>query len=358
MKQENAKSSAKSSDKSAAQTDKSAAHQNTAHDDEAPMTVCEQTMRAQNDQWREISSRVASLESRDFPFGGPKRILLFGLGSSYIAAKLCQLTLKRDITRKRVPVIACPSTHVGLDAQPVKGDWVFAFTHRASGGPTIQALVHAERMGAFTVQVSAQGVAQHPSAQYLLPTTPLERVEPHTAAVTGSICAVTSLLLGDKCVEEWEALRSLPTPSLDLCRRRAGKGPQVLIGEWEGEYLAREGALKLMEMARLPVRAFGSEEFFHGPMYSSTPKDAIWHISLPKDPRNDEIKAAHTIGVFGSSPLAWMPALLELQWMSLAAALNNGVDPDLNLRPAVSVPSDVAPAQAAAEGSSAANVSA
>jgi glucosamine 6-phosphate synthetase-like amidotransferase/phosphosugar isomerase protein len=300
----------------------------------ASMTVVEQTMRAQKDHWREISQRVATLESRDFPHGGPKRILFFGLGSSYIAAKLCQLTLKRDRTRKRVPIIACPSTHVGLDAQPAKGDWVFAFTHRASGGPTMQALELADRLGAFTVQVSAQGVEQHLCAQYLLPTTPLERVEPHTMAVTGAICAVTSLLLGDKCVEEWEALTSLPTPSLDLCRRRAGKGPSVLVGEWEGEWLAREGALKLMEMARLPVRAFGSEEFFHGPMFSTTEKDSLWHISLPKDPRNDEIKSAHQVGVFGSSPLAWMPALLELQWMALAAALNNGVNPDLNLRPA------------------------
>lgn len=306
----------------------------TPENDTETMTVVEQTMRAQKDQWKEISARVASLESRDFPHGGPKRIIFFGLGSSYIAAKLCQLTLKRDRTRQKVPVIVCPSTHVGVDALPAKGDWVFAFTHRASGGPTIQALELAERLGAFTVQVSAQGVAQHHSAHYVLPTVPLERVEPHTAAVTGSICAVTTLLLGEKCKEEWEALTSLPTPSLDLCRRRAGKGPTLLMGEWEGEWLAREGALKLMEMARLPVRAFGSEEFFHGPKFSSTDKDSIWHISLPKDPRNDEIHSTHQIGVFGSSPLAWMPALLELQWMALATALNLGVDPDLNLRPA------------------------
>ena len=88
-----------------------------------------------------------------------------------------------------------------------------------------------------------------------------------------------------------------------------------------------------MEMARLPVRAFGSEEFFHGPMFSTKADDPIWHISLPKDPRNDQIRSSHQVGVFGSSPLAWMPALLELQWMALATALNLGVDPDLNLRP-------------------------
>lgn len=295
-------------------------------------SVVEQTMRAQREYWIEISRRVAELESREFPHGGPKRIILYGLGSSFIAAKLCQLTLKRDRTRSRVPVIVVPSTHVGVDAIPSKGDWVFAFTHRGNAGPTIQAMELADRMGAFTVQVSAFGVEQHPSAQYLLPTVPQERVEPHTAAVTGAICAVTSLLLGTKCVEEWDALTSIPTPDLERLRGRAGMGPSIILGEWEGEYLAREAALKITEMARIPVRAYGSEEFFHGPNFAKTEQDVIWHVSLPKDPRNEFIQSALQVGVFGSSPLAWMPALLELQWLSLAVALNRGVNPDLNLK--------------------------
>src|SRR5690606_40409657 len=94
----------------------------TESDTEGTMSVVEQTMRSQKDHWREIATRVSSLESREFPHGGPQRILFFGLGSSYIAAKLCQLTLKRDRTRKRVPIIVCPSTHVGVDALPTKGD--------------------------------------------------------------------------------------------------------------------------------------------------------------------------------------------------------------------------------------------
>ena len=102
-----------------------------------------------------------------------------------------------------------------------------------------------------------------------------------------------------------------------------------MLGEWEGEWLAREGALKLMEMARLPVRAFGSEEYFHGPRYSRGPKDKIWHVAHQKDKRAPEIEASHQVGMFGASPLAWVPALVELQWMALAVALNRGVDPDL-----------------------------
>jgi hypothetical protein len=57
-------------------------------------------------------------------------------------------------------------------------------------------------------------------------------------------------------------------------------------------------------------------------------EDQIWHVSMPKDPRNNELKPAHSIGVFGASPLAWVPALVELQWMALATALNLGRNPD------------------------------
>ena len=292
-------------------------------------TRVEANLRAQRDYWKEIYQRVAGLESREFPHGGPKRFIFFGLGSSFIAAKLCQLTLKRDHSRPRVPVIACPSTHVGVDAIPAKGDWVFAFTHRASPGPTMDALALADRMGAFTVQVSARGVPAAPCARFLLETVPLEDIEPHTAAVTGSICAVTSLLLGNRAVEEWDALTSIPAPNLESMKRKAGMGPTILLGEWEGEWLAKECALKLTEMARLPVRAYGSEEYFHGPKYAEGPNDVIWHVSLPKDPRESQIKPAHQVGVFGSSPLAWMPALIELQWLALATALNRGVNPDL-----------------------------
>lgn len=294
----------------------------------AEKTTVEKTLLAQKDHWRSICARVGTFENRDFPYEGPKRVIFFGIGSSYLAAKLCQLALKRDTTRKRTPVIVCPSTHVGVDAVPSKGDWVFAFTHRGRAGPTLDAMRLSAKLGAFTVQVSALGVEKDASANVLLETVPQEQIEPHTAAVTGAICAVTALLLGAKGLEEWDALTSIPVPDLETLRKRAGTGPNIILGEWEGEFLAKEAALKLMEMARVPVRAFGSEEFHHGPIFSKKKTDVIWHVSLPKDPRASQIEPALTVSVYGSSPLAWVPALVELQWLALATALNLGVDPD------------------------------
>ncbi|HAR42777.1 MAG TPA: hypothetical protein DCS07_09155, partial [Bdellovibrionales bacterium] len=175
---------------------------------------------------------------------------------------------------------------------------------------------------------AANGIEGSEATRYVLNTTPLERCEPHTMSVTGAICAVTTLMIGAKAAEEWDALRSFPDPDLNLFRDRAQMGPSVIMGEWEGEWLAREGALKLMEMARLPVRVFGSEEYFHGPLFSVAPGDPIWHVAMAKDSRMNEIKSSYRIDVRGASPLSWVPAMVELQWLSLAVALNRGVNPD------------------------------
>ncbi len=299
------------------------------------VTLVEETLRTQRDHWREISERVASLSSREFPHEAPKRVLLFGVGSSHFAARFTALTLLRDRSRARLPVIACPSQSVGSEVIPARGDWAFGFSHRGCNPITLQALELADRVGAFTILVCAKGSRSPEYARFVLETVPPEKVEPHTAALTGAVCGATSLLIGPRAIEEWDAVRSIGEPDLDLMKRRGGNGPTVILGEWEGEWLAREGALKMMEMARVPVRAYGSEEFFHGPHWALSAEDRLWHVSVPRDTRQGQIRANHSIGIYGSTPLAWVPALVELQWLALAVAINRGIDPDLapNSRP-------------------------
>jgi len=292
------------------------------------MSVVEQTLRAQRENWSKVAERITQISNRELPFEAPKRILLFGLGSSHFAARLIAFTLMRDKGRTRTPVVACSAMSIGVDVLPQKGDWCFGISHRGGSAPTNEALELCERAGAFTILVAGENAKVTEAARYYIPTVPVETVEPHTIAVTSAICAVTTLLGGAKAVEEWDALRSIGDPPLELMRARAGTGPTLIVGEWEGEWLAKEGGLKLMEMARVPVRVFSSEEWFHGPRFSQRPEEKIWHVQLPKDPRSDQIKAAHTIGVYGATPLAWVPALVELQWLGLAVALNRGVNPD------------------------------
>jgi glucosamine 6-phosphate synthetase-like amidotransferase/phosphosugar isomerase protein len=275
----------------------------------------ETALRSQREAWKEVSEATLQITNRELPSERPKRILLFGVGSSLYAAKLTAYTLIRDKLRERVPVIACSSMVIGTEVIPTKGDWVFAFSHRGKTEATRKAVEICERAGAFTILVAAKGVEQSEFVRFLLP----------TVSLTTAVCAVTTLLIGAKAAEEWEALRSIGDPGLDTVRGRAGQGPTLLIGEWEGEWLAREGALKLMEMARLPVRAFGSEEFYHGPHFSRSDEDRIWYVNHPTWLAEAERK----VEMFGASPLAWVPALIELQWLALAVALNRGVNPDV-----------------------------
>ena len=296
-------------------------------------SVLEKNLREQREAWRRISLRVGEAPIRDFPPGAPKRIILFGCGSSYHAARLTAWALLRDRSRERIPIIACASPAIGIEVLPTQGDWVFAFTHSGSTAATLAALQMAERAGAFPVLVSADGVQAPSFVRHHLTTCGREQIEPHTVGLTGAICAVTSLLMGAKALEEWDALTSIGDPSLDLLRRRAGLGPTVIIGEFEGEWIAREACLKLLEVARLPVRSYSSEEFFHGPSRMMGESDRLWHVSMPKDPRNAEIlRPHHQVGVFGASPLAFIPALVEVQWLALAVALNRELNPDLPLR--------------------------
>jgi fructoselysine-6-P-deglycase FrlB-like protein len=298
---------------------------------ESVQSGVEAALRSQRDAWKEVSEATLQITNRELPTERPKRIVLCGVGSSLHAAKLTAYTLVRDKLRERVPVIACSSMVIGTEVIPTKGDWVFGFSHRGRTAATRKALEVCDRAGAFTILVAAKNVEQDEFTRFLLPTIELEKVEPHTVSLTSAVCAVTTLLLGTKAAEEWEALRSIGDPSLETVQARAGKGPTLLIGEWEGEWLAREGALKLMEMARLPVRAFGSEEFFHGPQFSRTDDDTIWYIHHPKDARANEAlleHPKHRISIFGASPLAWVPALVELQWLALGTAVNRGVNPD------------------------------
>ncbi|MDR3608311.1 MAG: hypothetical protein P4M08_13150 [Oligoflexia bacterium] len=298
---------------------------------EAVISEVENALREQRESWKEVSERVAALSSREFPPEQPKRILLFGVGSSHFAARLTSFALTRAKDRVRVPAVACSSMGVGVEVIPQRGDWAVGFSHRGQTAATLRALETCDRAGAFTILVAAAEASKATeleSVRYHLPTCRLERTEPHTISMTSAICAVTTLFLGAKAVEEWDALRSIGDPNLEVLRSRAGMGPSILLGEWEGEWLARETSLKLLEMARLPTRAYSSEEFFHGPRAALTPEDTIWHVSHGKDLRNADIRSAYRVDIRGSTPLAWMPSLVELQWLSLAVALNRGVNPD------------------------------
>jgi len=291
------------------------------------MTNVEQKIRSQHDAWRDIAGRMACAAGA-LPMQLPQRILFFGVGSSQVAARLSAFAVgaaRGGRAPKRA--LGCNSTAIGRDVVPGRGDWAVAFSHRG-GNYTEKALRICKQAGAFTIWVCGRDAAYPDPADMAVETVVLETVEPHTAAVSGAICAATSLLAGAEAMEAWERLAGAPDPEFEKIKAVAGSGPSVIVGEWEAEWLAREGALKLMEMAAVKARAFGSEEYCHGPQLAAAPEDRIWHVVMPGDPRAGAMNAAHEIKISGCGILDWLPALVELQWLALAVAHNTDKDPD------------------------------
>ncbi len=271
------------------------------------MSIFEESLRSQREIWKEITPRVLALnETQAFlPPRQPKRIILFGIGSSHHAARLSASILSRAKEQLRVPVFAFPSQAIGVEFHPQSGDWAFGFSHRGKTPWTTGALEKFKSAGAWTALVAGQGIGE-------LQTSPMEKCEPHSISVTGAICAVTTLILGRSIAQEWGRISQENDPDLEDCKSRAGKGPQVVLGEWEGEWVAREAALKLMEAARIPVRAYGSEEYLHGPKFCEKKSDLVWTIEAS----------------LKTSPLDFIRSLVEMQWLALATAINLGVNPD------------------------------
>ncbi len=292
----------------------------------------EQTLLAQKSEWLQIAKRTMLETISEIPHETPRRIFLFGVGSSHFAAQLTGSALLRSWYRAKSQVVACQSLDVGTRVFPSKGDWCLAFTHRGKTPATLKALQFCEKMGAYTLLITGQleGYEVPPFVKLHMQSSTAETVEPHTKSVTGAICAATTLMLGSEVQDEWNRLGEELNPDLAQCRERIGRSapPTWILGEYEGEWLAREISLKIMEMAFVQSKAFGTEEFFHGPRYSHLAEDTLWHFSTETDARNADLSPSLRIAVDTQSPVSFITSLVEAQWLTLAVALNKGVDPD------------------------------
>jgi fructoselysine-6-P-deglycase FrlB-like protein len=199
-------------------------------------------------------------------------------------------------------------------------------------------------MGAQTAVVASQDVQAKVAglSEVFLATSPLEVVEPHTMSMTGAVCAVTSFLLGVDAEKQWIKESEGVNPAISqIIQDWQARGlsasdvvPTVVLGEWLCEWLAKETSLKVMEMVGPKVRAYGSEEYFHGPHFTLDQTERFWYIHGAEDKRAEkirldlkpvlEIKVSENSGAIG-----WISALVEIQWAALALATYLKKDPDV-----------------------------
>ncbi len=301
---------------------------------------------AQKRNWSRLANRVLkSGLPQELPPRPPSRILLLGEGRGLCSAKLLALSLRREMMRKGgrqiPPVLACASVQMGFEVFPDKYDWVFALSHDDSTEVTLRAFEKCDKAGAFTVWVTAdedqkpefgrlQVVVGEPGDK---PGKTLQR----GVDIISPICAVSTLLLGSQAVEIWSALSSSKNPPLEGLQSRIQAPPTVVLGEWEGEWIAREIALELNEVAGVRVPAYSSEEYYHGPHFVSShlePRlasksesgtesiDSIWYVSVPGDVRESQFSPIYRVKALENQLFSWVPALVELQWLTFALALH------------------------------------
>lgn len=304
------------------------------------LSKVEETLRAQRGDWTEIARRTMAADA--LPLMRPHRIFLHGIGSSESAAVISRLCLRTwgEYVRGawgNVPIFARSSVRLFEERTPAPNDWVFAFSHRGGTEETRLAQKRAADCGASCFWITTQELGEDVvndlpgvGSGFWIGAGKREICEPHTRALTDAIVVATTLLGGKEILERWEALSSLPNPDLERLQKRVGKGPRLVLGVGSDVALSREGALKLMEMARLPVRSFEWTEYHHGPWMSEMTKGKttrdlgetdVWQVGEAAF----TARLPRALSFTDSDPIQ---RLVELQWASLAVALNLGVDPD------------------------------
>ncbi len=254
-----------------------------------------------------------------------RKVFLVGVGTNHHAARIAAWLWSRT----------------GLDARAVhaydfvsrpyrltRGDLGVFLSHRGGRSYTVRAERLARRAGARTVVVTARG-GDWPAPRRL-ETGPLE----NTGAYTQSF--VTTMAWLCRWAERPALLR--PFRRLGASLRGGPAFPRVtagtdllLLGDGPREWVARETALKVMEAAGLRARAFGLEEFLHGPCVSASRESLAVAFSGPREPRWESARLyLKTIGV----PLTevrtedWLAQVVWGQRFTAAACARLGIDPD------------------------------
>lgn len=256
-----------------------------------------------------------------------RRTFLVGVGTNHHAARIAAW-LWRDAG---FDAQAWHSFDFAVQPPPLRrGDLGIFLSHRGTKSYTLRAERHARRAGMETVIVTGAGSPWRSSPRRI-ETGPME----DTGAFTQSFTTTMAWLL------RWTAEPSLLAPFAKMDRSlRWGPGfppmeaatDLVFIGDGLREWVAREAALKLQEAAYIRARAFGLEEFLHGPRVSVGRGSVVVGFTSRRQPRWKAARGyLRTIETPFTEVAAedWLAQVLWAQRLALATCRRLGIDPDL-----------------------------
>jgi glucosamine--fructose-6-phosphate aminotransferase (isomerizing) len=269
------------------------------------------------------------------------RLWLIGTGSSQHVAEL-GVAMLHEAGRAATWSPAMPF----VDWAPVLGpkDGVIVVSHSASTAYALSARAQSFLAGLTTITVTHRG-AHLPDA---IGTVPRERSQAASGSFTGALLAFAMLAreIGGTWASDAD-LAGLPqavsTASADPALLEVPRPERVLTiaGVGVGTVTAREGALKLREVARLPAEGVDAELLLHGAGGALGPRDRLLAIAPPQDAEGlleGVVDAAERSGVSVSwlreptdlpALLAQIPLAVRLQSLALRLAVEGGHDPDV-----------------------------
>lgn len=263
-----------------------------------------------------------------------RRIFFVGVGTSYHLAQVAKTLWRRSVS---VEAEAVHSFDFVRLPQPIRrGDVAVLFSHRGTKSFTVEAAGAAHKAGAVTVGVTGRGSPWSAQLTHRLETCELEDTGAFTKSMTTTLAWI-ALWIGDpeltggmlQACGDLHGGPDFPTvrPDCDL----------VLLGDLEREWIARETALKVQEAAYLRARAFGLEEFLHGPRISvgrdsqvicfTDRTEGRWEAAR-RFLRTVEVPFTEVDTLALPRPAAWLGQLFWGQRFTAAACRQLGFDPD------------------------------
>jgi len=276
----------------------------------------------QPDVLREVCRRA--LEEWEIPkslyslFRGISSAVIVGSGSSFNAGLLTRFYLE---TLAELPARVDPASEAFRYRVPAR-PLAIGLSHSGSSADVRAALKRAKRQGCRTLALAnIEGSPLTREADAALVTgAGVEHAVPSTKGFTALVAA--SLLLA---AHRADALKSSATAVMraarviedtdigtdaDITKRIASSKTVVFLGEGLLYPVARDAALKLLEVTYIPALAYPPDEFLHGPIALAEPGVTI--VALTPPPRAvAETARASGAAVFELPPLAKVPRLVR-----------------------------------------------
>jgi glucosamine--fructose-6-phosphate aminotransferase (isomerizing) len=265
-----------------------------------------------------------------------KPVFFVGTGTSYHAAEIAKFLWRQSISPEAYAVQSFDFVRI---SQPVrKGDLVVLFSHRGTKTFTVQAAEKACQQGAVTLGITAKMSSWEKGLTYRLETCEPEEIGVFSKSFTAALAWIIRWIDNQILREDIQtAVQKIHTRiNFPLIQDHSDV---VLIGDLIREWVAKETALKLQEAAYLPARAFGLEEFLHGPRLSLHENTmAVGFINPEEERWNDVYQYFTTIGLpfyqvrvdgpelFPSA--AWLWQIFWGQRFTLEACRQLGINPD------------------------------